>query len=96
MKVSFLLMLTLLLAVAVIAPVSSVYAKAEGTEQSGKKVKKGKENRECRRVKETGSRIATRVCKNPQQWVREEDAARENIEQTREGANRNTGTAGQQ
>ena len=85
-----------LLSVFADAPVNLVYAQADQQTKVEKKAKKGSANRECRRVKETGSRIAKRICKKPEQWAREEELARENIEQTREGANRNTSVAGQQ
>jgi hypothetical protein len=85
----------LLLGALALSPVSSVYAEADEQQQVEQK-KKGSANRECRRVKETGSRIAKRVCKKPEQWAREEQMARENIEQSREGASRNSGVSGQQ
>jgi predicted naringenin-chalcone synthase len=85
----------LLLGALALFPLSAVYAQAEKQQQVEKK-KQGSANRECRRIKETGSRIAKRVCKKPEQWAREEQIARENIEQSREGANRNTGVSGQQ
>ncbi|XOV84978.1 MAG: hypothetical protein ACFHXK_07600 [bacterium] len=85
----------LLLGVLVLLPVSSVSAQMDKPQQVEKK-KKGSPNRECRRVKETGSRIATRICKKPEQWAREEQLARENVERTRQGATRNIGASGQQ
>ncbi|MCR9260251.1 MAG: hypothetical protein NXH95_11050 [Pseudomonadaceae bacterium] len=86
----------LMLSALMFTPVGHVYAQTETQQQLEKKTKKGSANRECRRIKETGSRIAKRVCKKPEQWAREEEMAREAVNQTREESNRNTGAAGQQ
>ncbi len=74
-----------------VAPVQLAQA-----DQVEKKAPKQKQKRECRRVRETGSRIATRVCKKPREWARVDAAGRESVERSVERANRNTGTASSQ
>lgn len=96
MKAVTLLIVFHLAGAGLLAPMSLVHAGVEGTEKVARTAKKDQASRECRRIKETGSRIAKRVCKHPQAWEREEAMAKENIEQTREGANRNTAVSGQQ
>lgn len=61
-------------------------------DEQTKKAKKAKEKPECRRVRETGSRIASRICKKPSQWAREQENSRESVERSIEGARRNTST----
>lgn len=61
-------------------------------EQDNKAVKPKKEKRECRRVRQTGSRIASRVCKKPSEWARISENSKEAVERSIEGTHRNTGT----
>jgi len=69
---------------------AKVDAKAE---KKAKKAKKAQKKRECRRVRETGSRIASRVCKKPEQWAREEEHAQEMVRRSSDGARRSTGAS---
>lgn len=96
MQAGSIVAVVLMLSAFMLAPAGQVYAQAETEKKLEKKTKRGSANRECRRIKETGSRIAKRVCKKPEQWARDEEMARESVNQTREESNRNTGAAGQQ
>jgi hypothetical protein len=86
-----------LLGLSMTAPVVASVASAEPlllaqTEKADKKVKPKKEKRECRRVRNTGSRIASRECKKPSEWARISEASQDAVRNSVEGTKRNTGS----
>jgi len=67
-------------------------AEVAQAEQDNKEAKPKKEKRECRRVRQTGSRIASRVCKKPSEWARINESSQEAVRRSVDGSNRNTGS----
>ena len=62
------------------------------SDDKAEKAKKKKDKRVCRRIKVTGSRIKERICQKESEWKRQEEIARENVNQTFEESNRSLGS----
>ena len=71
-------------------------ANAETVKAEGERVRKKKigalslRNRECRKVRSTGSRIPERVCRRESEWRRIEENSRQSVEDSLERSRRDT------
>ena len=77
-------------------PQPLLLAKVDTQDGKAKKAKKKKPKKICRREKETGSRIAKRVCRTEEQWASQDGNTRDSLDRTYEESRRNTATVGSQ